>query len=502
MKLGKAAKDKIILVADPDREVLRGLGNALHEQGYDVRAALDGSKALEKAILVHPELILFDEECPLIPAKKFVQILRSNPRTENIPVIVMISEGTDENTIWGYREAFIRKPFNNDEFLSLVASTFRKMDTADQVREEGQKIEGSLSQISLADLLQIFGINHKTGLLEMKSEEQQARIYIREGSVVHASIGRHNGEKALFRLLEWDSGNFGFISDQVTADINIRRSTDILLLDGARQIDELERLRTDLPGPQMRLKPVPELKGRYEGLHPVTQEIMNLLEFYNTVGELVEYSRVSDYDACRAIRTLLDKGVLQLADEVVAEEEDEEPLLEHDRLYELKVKLSQRIQSKSRITRAKVCIVCPVEGFLKEFIGGIRKIQGMELGGQIEALRLGFGRIGTLHLSENFLLDWMLLPAQAALRPLWQPLGVGMVGGIVMHSSQDDQVLYRLSLLAQELSQKTGTPVLQFSPKNLIGDADPKSQDGTPQFSPAKVRNTVIQLLNQLGSQD
>ncbi len=495
-------QQKVILIADPDREVLRGLGNALHDEGYDVRAALDGSKALEKAILVHPELILFDEDCPLIPAKKFVQILRSNPRTEHIPVVVMISKQADESVGWGYREAFIRKPFNNDEFLSLVAATFRKMATAEEVREEGREIEGSLGQISLVDLLQIFNLNRKTGLLELAADEKSAQIFVRNGSVVCAACGRHAGEKALFRLLEWQAGTFAFIPERAAPEINIRRSTDILLLEGARQADELNRLRTELPADNVRLVPVPAFKERYEGLHPVTQEIMNLLEFYDTVGSLVDHARVSDYEACRAIQTLLEKGVLRIAESPTgtecAEVTDKQPLLQHDLLYELKVKVASAGQSKDRITRAKLCVICPVEDLLREFVAGIHKLPGMELQGQVEALRRGFGRLGSLHLSENFVLDWMLLPARSSLRPLWHPLGSGMVGGLVMHASQDDNVLYRLSLLAQDLSRSCGMPVLQISPDNPPGEQD--QVDSAPMMSPARVRQAVVQLLNQIGT--
>ena len=495
-------QEKIILIADPDREVLRSLGNALHDQGYDVRAALDGSKALEKAILVHPALILFDENCPLISATKFIQILRSNPRTEDIPVIVMIGEDAKEDAGWGYREASIRKPFNNDEFLSLVASTFRKMATAKEVREEAREIQGNLSQISLVDLIQIFNLNRRTGLLEIKSEELEGHLYVREGNITHASTGRHSGEKALFRLLQWKAGSFAFIPEEITGDINIRRSSDVLLLEGARQIDELEQLRSDLPADHVRLVPVPELKERYEGLHPVTQEIMNLLEFYNTVGGLVEHSRVSDFEACRAIRTLLDKGVLQVAEVEEEEPEDQAPLLPHDIAYELKSRIAAAMKGQSRITRAKVCLICPVEDLLKDFVNGMNKLPGMELAGQVEALKRGFGQLGTLFVSENFMLDWMLLPAGNSMRPLWHPLGVGMVGGLVMHSSQDDQILYRLSLLAQELSTSGGVPVLQVTPKSLSAALD----DGgaaveSSRLSPAKIREAIIGLLKRVGSQ-
>ncbi|MFC1654893.1 DUF4388 domain-containing protein [Myxococcota bacterium] len=479
-------KRKTILIADPDRDVLKQLGNALHDRGYDVRAARDGSKALEKAILVHPDVVLIDGECPLIPPKKFVQIIRSNPTTEDIPIIVMGTGEADESIVLGYREGFVRKPFNTDEIHSLLAATLRKMATAEEVREEGREIEGNLSQISLVDLLQIFNINRKTGLLEVRSNGGEGHIYVYEGNVVHASAGKHRSEKSLFRLLQWRDGTFAFIPEKTTTDLNIRRSTDVLLLEGARQSDELERLQTDLPGAKVRLEAVPELKERYEGLHPVTQQIMDLLEFYNTVEELVEHSRVSDFETCRAIQTLMDKGALRVAEEEVADPTERKPLLDHDLMYELKVKLAETSQP-SKVTRAKVCLLCPNQTLRKEFAGGMRKLPGMELSGQLESIKRGFGLLGVLQLSENFYMDWMLLPIEASLRPLWQPLGVGMVGGLVLRSGLDDQVLYRLNLLAHALTKSIGVPVLQLSEEAFSSPVDA-----------SKVREVVVQLLHRI----
>ena len=479
-------KRKTVLIADPDRDVLKQLGNALHDRGYDVRAARDGSKALEKAILVHPDVVLIDGECPLIPPNKFVKIIRSNPTTEDIPIIVMGTGEPDESIVLGYREGFVRKPFNTDEIHSLLAATLRKMATAEEVREEGREIEGSLSQISLVDLLQIFNLNRKTGLLEIRANGGEGHIYVYEGNVVHASAGKHRSEKSLFRLLQWRDGTFAFIPEKTTTDLNIRRSTDVLLLEGARQSDELERLKAELPGAKVRLEAVPELKERYEGLHPVTQQIMDLLEFYNTIDELMEHSRVSDFETCRAIRTLMDKGALRVAEEEVADPGERQPLLDHDLMYELKVKLAETKQP-SKITRAKVVLLCPNQALRKEFIGGMRKLPGMELTGQLESVKRGFGLLGVLQLSENFFMDWMLLPIETSLRPLWQPLGVGMVGGLVLRSGLDDQVLYRLNLLAHALTKSAGVPVLQLSEEAFSSPVDA-----------SKVREVVVQLLHRI----
>src|SRR5574338_1245092 len=77
-----------ILLADPDTAAVRGLAQHLRQRGYQVHAARDGSRALQIAILRFPDVVLFDERAPLLDARTFVRILRTNPRTERIPVVL------------------------------------------------------------------------------------------------------------------------------------------------------------------------------------------------------------------------------------------------------------------------------------------------------------------------------------------------------------------------------------------------------------------------------
>ncbi|MBN2498915.1 MAG: DUF4388 domain-containing protein [Deltaproteobacteria bacterium] len=491
---------KLILIADSDRTVLKELGNAFHGSGYDVRAARDGSRALEKAILVHPDLVLFDAECPLIPPKKYIRILRSNPRTEHIPVIVMGAGDFNASELWGYREAIIHKPFNTDEVLSLVATIFRRMATARQVREGGREIEGSLGQIALVDLLQIFKLNTKTGLLELKADEQEGRIHVHDGGVVHASCGRHKGEKALFRMLQWREGTFAFIPEHVTGDLNIRRSTDMLLIEGARQADELERLREALPGDSVRLAITdPDLKARFEGLHPVTEEILNLLEFYNTVGEIIEHSRVSDFETCRGIQTLLEKGVLKPLAQVLEEPGEEAPLLEHDLLFELKVRLTSARPGTAKVTRGKICLLCPDPAFTKAFLGGLRRLPGVDLRGQVEAVRNDFGPLGQLSLSENLVLDMMLLPTGQSMAPLWGPLGVSVSGILLLWMDCSESGGYQKDLLGSRLERSFEAPVV------CLTRDDPGGLTEALRVDPAdsmQVRSAMVELLRRIAKRD
>src|SRR5512145_1618175 len=117
-----------ILIADPDAAVVRALAPALRQRGYQVHAARDGSRALQIAILRFPDLVLFD-------ARSFVRILRTNPRTERIPVVL---SGETVDVDRARLGTYLRKPFNQDEVLARIEQIFRRVEAAKAVSGESR----------------------------------------------------------------------------------------------------------------------------------------------------------------------------------------------------------------------------------------------------------------------------------------------------------------------------------------------------------------------------
>src|SRR5512138_315233 len=235
-----------ILLADPDPATARSLAPALRQRGYQVHAARDASRALQIAILRFPDLVLLDERAPLLEPRTFVRILRTNPRTERIPV-VLTGEGDDPER--ARLSTFLKKPFNLDEVLARIEQIFRRVDASKAVSADSREIEGNLAQIPLVDLLQILAVNRKTGRLAVEREGERAEIALDDGRVVDARMGAAVGEKALYRLLTRREGQFAFVPGPSGGEPRIERKVEELVLEGLRQADEVARLQPALPQP-------------------------------------------------------------------------------------------------------------------------------------------------------------------------------------------------------------------------------------------------------------
>src|SRR5512133_2100202 len=386
-----------ILVADPDPTTARVLAPALRQRGYQVHAARDGSRALQVAILRFPDLILFDERCELLDARTFVRILRTNPRTDRIPVILTgDAVGVDGSRLGSY----LRKPFNLDEVLARIEQVFRRADASRAVSGENREIEGNLAQIPLVDLLQILSVNRKTGRLTVEREGEKAEIALDEGRVVDASMGAVVGEKALWRLLTRREGQFAFVPGGGPVEDRIGRKVEELVLEGLRQADEVARLLPDLPAPTDVLERAVHPSELPPGLHPVTEEVVGILETPRSLGEVVDRCRGSDLEAMRAVKALLDHGfVRQKHGAPLAAEAA--PLLAAHELHALRARIA-RGRSSGAQTVGKVVVAGGGPLARRAALSRFSTIPGFVA---VEGDATGFGTVGRLTLGDGVRVD-------------------------------------------------------------------------------------------------
>ena len=114
---------KMIFVIDDEADVCEGMQAWLSEHGYKVRTALNGAAALECLKNFRPDLILLDITMPKKNGFEFLTDLKRNPRTSNIPVI-MLTASTDARSILASQKLeaadYVTKPFKENELLKMI----------------------------------------------------------------------------------------------------------------------------------------------------------------------------------------------------------------------------------------------------------------------------------------------------------------------------------------------------------------------------------------------
>jgi two-component system, OmpR family, alkaline phosphatase synthesis response regulator PhoP len=119
---------KKVLVVDDERDISDIVAFNLRREQYDVVHAADGESAVELARRDQPDLVLLDLMLPGIGGLEVCRRLRSEPRTAQIPIIMLTAKGEETDAVVGLAQGaddYVRKPFGVKELMARVAAHLR-----------------------------------------------------------------------------------------------------------------------------------------------------------------------------------------------------------------------------------------------------------------------------------------------------------------------------------------------------------------------------------------
>lgn len=311
------AKQNLLLV-DADQRSLRVLEVSLRKAGFSVATCEDAASALEMVSLAPPDLILADTVLPDIDGFAFVEKLREDPELTDIPLIFLSSDGSVESKVRGLELGvadYLTKPIYIKEILTRVHLQLQRSEREALERKSVElktRFSGSLADMGLVDLLQTIDISRKTGVLFLSSGGRRGAVYFKDGALQHAELGKLRGEKAIYRFLVWSEGSFDLEFRPIRLDeITIEMSTQGLLMEGMRRVDEWGRLLEQLP-PLNSVFEVHE-DELLDRLAEIPDEINDLLKLFNgkrSLLEVVDELAADDLEVLASISKLYFEGLI------------------------------------------------------------------------------------------------------------------------------------------------------------------------------------------------
>lgn len=117
----------VLIVEDSiaQREMITDL---LKSSGMTVTHAADGVEALEAILSEPPDLVVLDIVMPRMNGYEVCRRLKSDPKTQNVPVVMCSSKGEEFDRYWGMKQgadAYIAKPFQPTELVGTVKQLLR-----------------------------------------------------------------------------------------------------------------------------------------------------------------------------------------------------------------------------------------------------------------------------------------------------------------------------------------------------------------------------------------
>lgn len=127
-------KKRLLIVEDNER-LLRVIAVYLEKSGYEVMTARDAGEALIQLAETIPDLIVSDIMMPGADGFAFVERVRSNPRTDLIPIIFLTAKDRREDRIAGFRagvDAYLIKPFEPEELVAVIENILSRVSRTHQ----------------------------------------------------------------------------------------------------------------------------------------------------------------------------------------------------------------------------------------------------------------------------------------------------------------------------------------------------------------------------------
>jgi uncharacterized protein DUF4388/FHA domain-containing protein len=194
----------------------------------------------------------------------------------------------------------------------------RDLENVAQARRTSQQrtMSGSIEEVPLPDLLQLFGTSKKSGVLVIRTEDDVGRIYLKKGAVAFAIINELDDvqpKKSLYRMLSWQKGLFDLDPPEEREFPNeMHTSVQELLMDGMRQLDEFNRIRNDLPELTARVSVHAPLIPPLRELKPDELDVLQLAHNYAVFGTVLNKSMATDLETAEIVIKLIKTSYLRV----------------------------------------------------------------------------------------------------------------------------------------------------------------------------------------------
>ncbi|MFE5891650.1 response regulator [Streptomyces sp. NPDC056462] len=140
-----------VLVVDDNKVIRQLIRVNLELEGLEVVTAADGAECLEVVHQVRPDVVTLDVVMPRLDGLRTAARLRADPRTRDLPVAI-ISACTQYEVDTGLDvgvDAFLAKPFEPAELVSLVGRLIEVRRNAERALERGGERDGGSEDTSV-----------------------------------------------------------------------------------------------------------------------------------------------------------------------------------------------------------------------------------------------------------------------------------------------------------------------------------------------------------------
>ncbi len=191
------------------------------------------------------------------------------------------------------------------------AEARKKLEAGAQQRQatQGRPMSGVIEEIPLPDLLQLLSTSRKSGVLTINNGVSIGKIFLRKGAIYFATINDDfavSPQKSIYRMLTWETGTFELEpGGEMQVMEEVQESTEGLLMEGVRQLDEFRMLQKQLPPLGSPLAVPTPLAGKLRDLTPSELDTFQLVLDHGQLQKVLDNFPGTDLDAAQNVIQLM-----------------------------------------------------------------------------------------------------------------------------------------------------------------------------------------------------
>lgn len=235
-----------VLVLAPDENLASAISSALHEAAPGARTEVARSLEDAQRVVLHqrPDLFVLDVDGIHDLGQEFLFDLRTSHPNARAIVLTAVHLASHRAQAAGLGAIhFLEKPFPHGDFIDLVQALLQPGG-----QQDGEKFQGTLSDLHIADIIQLKCMSGATSVLEFTGpRNEKARVFFEDGQVRHASALGKDGVPAFNEIVSWKGGMISEVQRAGPSPRTIDLEWQILLMDAVRKIDENRSATVDPP---------------------------------------------------------------------------------------------------------------------------------------------------------------------------------------------------------------------------------------------------------------
>ncbi len=320
------AQSKILLLDTKNRNILEV---SLKKSKFTVTCGESATQALDVVETFAPDLIISETHLNDKDGFWFVEQLKNKTGELPVPVLFLTKENKVEEKIRGLElgvEDYLVKPIYLREVVARVKRLLERSTEGlapSSKQDDSNLFQGDLEDMGVVDLLQTMEFGNKTAIIHISHTSRDAQVFIENGRVVHSVAGSLVGERAMYKLMQWVEGKFRIdFRKSIQVQHTINTSTQGLIMEGVRRIDELERLKEQLPPFNARLVIDSEviLEDHPDRFPAKIENILADFDGRREIEAVVEALPYDDLESLEVISKLYFQGFLVEAPDELEEE--------------------------------------------------------------------------------------------------------------------------------------------------------------------------------------